>query len=463
MVKFGSSSSDSFAWRFSGMSLSQRFAIAVSVVMTLSGIVVGVVVNTIISSSVISNTAASTAIFVDGFVHPFVDGLDEESIATMTEMFETSALGRRIVSVKLWRPDGSIAYATDPELVGRSFPASQSLARAFSGELVAELDELDELESAGERRMGISLLEVYSPIRDPWSGEITGVAEFYEDATVLSETLRRARLTVLLVTVATTLVIGATLLGFVHTANRTIDRQRHDLDARTREAERVSEVNRQLRLRIQRAAARGVELNERYARRISADLHDGPSQLISFVALRISSLKNIPPTLQAECELIKETLDEAMREIRNVCSGLSLPEIGNLNLAAVVQRAVDSHERRTGTKVELRIGEVWDSADAAVKICVYRFVQEGLNNAFRHAQGRNQSIEFTTRDGELFLKLRNGPSTRPATYYSDRPLGLIGLRERIEVLGGTFGFSSEEGGEFEIWMSLPSTAGENDV
>lgn len=468
IAKSGPLVSDMFGRIFGSMSLSTRFAIAVAVAMAVSGLIVGTVVNRIITNSAISNAAAATAIVMDGLLLPLVREVDEigalssDPNETLRDILSKGVLGERIHSIKLWRPDGVVVYSQDPAMVGRKFELFDALERALQGELVAEIEELDHEESDYERQLGVPLLEVYTPIRDPWTGRILGVAEFYENATVLRETLNQATLVVAAITISAALLVGTTLFGIVHQASRTIERQRRDLRARTLEAERVSEVNRQLRLRVQRAASRGLALNEHHVRQLSADLHDGPAQLIGFAALRISSLKDIPPAWEAECATIKQTLDEAMREVRNICSGLSLPEIGELELGDVLRKAVQAHERRTGTHVTLEIGEIGGIVFPSMKYCAYRFVQEGLNNAYRHAEGRDQSIECKTRDGELFIMLKNGPATCPCLDDGKRPLGLVGLRERVEVLGGTFGFSAEPDAPVEMWMALPFGTGELD-
>lgn len=454
--------------RFRAVGLSTRFAIAVALAMAVSGLIVGTVVNRIITNSAISNAAAATAIVMDGLLLPLVREIDEsgslsiDPSESLRDILAQGALGGRIYSIKLWRPDGVVVYSQDETMIGRQFELFGALERALGGELVAKIEDLVHEEHAYERQFGIPLLEVYTPIHDPWTGRILGVAEFYENATVLRDTLRQARLVVLAITIASALLIGTTLFGIVHQASRTIERQRRDLRARTLEAERVSEVNRQLRLRVQRAASRGMAMNENHVRQLSADLHDGPAQLIGFAALRISSLKEVPPAWEAECATIKQTLDEAMREIRDICSGLSLPEIGGLELGEVLRKAVRAHERRTGTSVTLEIGEIDGMIAPSVKYCAYRFVQEGLNNAYRHAEGRDQSIECKTRDGELFIMLKNGPATCPCLDDGKRPLGLVGLRERVEVLGGTFGFSAEPDAPVEMWMALPFGTGELD-
>ena len=104
-------------------------------------------------------------------------------------MLSQGALGDRLASFKIWRRDGRVLYALDRTMIGRKFPPTDALRDAWNGTVVAELDELADEESANERAEDVPLLEIYSPIREPWSGEVVAVAEFYEIATEIKADL----------------------------------------------------------------------------------------------------------------------------------------------------------------------------------------------------------------------------------------------------------------------------------
>jgi signal transduction histidine kinase len=73
----------------------------------------------------------------------------------------------------------------------------------------------------------------------------------------------------------------------------------------------------------------------------------------------------------------------------------------------------------------------------AIKICVYRFIQEGLNNAFRHAGGIGQSVRCRCDSGSLLVSVRDRGAGGPhSAEEREVGLGLTGLRERVESLGG---------------------------
>jgi signal transduction histidine kinase len=173
--------------------------------------------------------------------------------------------------------------------------------------------------------------------------------------------------------------------------------------------------------------------------------------LIALASLRIDSeIFTSPGTRidkrEQEIVSIKLSLEEAMREIRNICRGLILPQIETSSLSEVLDRAVLAHEQRTGTVVGLtNLSHPLTLAQSA-KICVYRFVQEALNNAFRHGGGVGQRVVAFARDAKLVIEVSDkgdgfDPESLPPT-----SLGLAGLKERVESLGGEFEIATSRDG-----------------
>ena len=203
------------------------------------------------------------------------------------------------------------------------------------------------------------------------------VAEFYENATELIEILAVARRQSWLIVAGVAGLIGIALFGIVHRASTVIENQRRALQARIGEAQRLSEESRQLRVRAERASSRLSELNESFLRRISAELHDGPAQLVGLAALRLNSVgkaKRKEDRLR-ELKIMDDALREAIRDIRNICNGLSLPDIAGAPIGQTIERVVRAHEMRTGTMVVRRF-DLDQKVPHPIEICVFRFVQE---------------------------------------------------------------------------------------
>ena len=334
--------------RWNGLSLALQYGIAGGVVLACAMVAIGFWVTRVIEDGIKSNAASATALYVDSVIAPLLPELREDKPLdagvqqALDEVLSKGALGDRLASFKIWRRDGRVLYALDAAIIGQKFPPTDALQQAWNGHVVAELDELGDAESARERAKKVPLLEIYSPIREPWSGEVVAVAEFYENASEINANLQAARLQSWLVVAAVAAATMALLSGIVFRGSRTIQRQREALTERVAELSALLAQNRALRQRVQKASRSASAINERYLRRIGADLHDGPAQLVAFAALRMDSEalvdRNAPiGARRKEIAAIRSSLDEAMAEIRSICSGLVLPQIETADLAAIVE------------------------------------------------------------------------------------------------------------------------------
>ncbi|MDX8454590.1 sensor histidine kinase [Mesorhizobium sp. VK9D] len=440
---------------WSGLSLALQFVIAGGIGLLAVMLVVGLWVTSQIRDGVMQNSAATTALYVDSVIAPLLPDmrksqeLDDAVKRALDETLGQGALGKRLVSFKLWRRDGTILYSKDASLIGRQVQPNANLLAAFAGNVTVKYNRLEDEEDDKERSMGVPLLEIYNPVREPWSGEVVAVTEFYELSGDFEESLHSALLWSWLVVAGATAAALALLSGIVFRGSRTIVTQQAALEAKVSELQTALAQNSSLRQRVQRASRRATAINERYLRRIGADLHDGPAQLVALAALRMDSPVLVDPATpstlrEAEIAGIHKTLGEAMREIRGICNGLVLPQIEAQAVADILRLAVSEHERRTSTNVLLTLPERLPELGTSEKISVYRFVQEGLNNAYRHGKGKGQQVRATTKGGKLLVEVLDaGPGFDPAR---SEGLGLAGLRERIESIGGQFETLTGPGG-----------------
>jgi signal transduction histidine kinase len=450
--------------RWNDQSLARQFLLAGGLVAFAAMLLVGAFVTSLIEAAVTRNSAASTALYVDSIIAPLLPDmktnqmLDDVTTRALDETFGQGALGGKVISFKLWRRDGTILYATDKSMVGQRFGPSEGLQTAFSGQMVARFGLAEDPESKIERATGMPLLEIYNPILQPWSGEVVAVSEFYEVAGDFERSLYQAQLRSWAAVAGVTLAFFLILSAIVFRGSRTIDHQRQALTQRVAELSDLLSQNKALHARAQRASRRATALNESYLRRLGADLHDGPAQLVAYAALRVDSRlltdPATPPTArEAEVTTIKARLDEAMDEIRSICSGLVLPQIETAELPDVLQRAVNAHRQRTGVAVALSVSSGSRPLSPSAKICIYRFVQEALNNGFRHGGGVDQSVRQSFDDGNVVVEVADrGPGFDPQ-HIRPEGLGLAGLRERIESLGGTFEIITSKDGT-TVRMSL---------
>jgi signal transduction histidine kinase len=185
-------------------------------------------------------------------------------------------------------------------------------------------------------------------------------------------------------------------------------------------------------------------------RRVSADLHDGPAQLLS-LALLLSHALDPQSGVKNRSEKLKtvnSALADSLREIRSISAGLMLPEIKSANLEQVIRTAVQTHTTHTGGTVACDLRLQSPEVPDALKVCCYRFVQEALNNSLKHASGKGQSVTATEAGHTIVLTVSDhGPGLRqPGSSNITGGMGLIGMRDRIETLGGKLEISSSSEG-----------------
>jgi len=454
--------------------LAQRFMLA-SLFILIAGMAgIGVWIGNEIKNGVIHRTGATTALYVDSFVAPLLQELGSTSALSpqnneqLSKLLQDTPMGKEIVSFKLWDPTGKVVYSTDQETVGQTFPIGEELSLAIQGEVSSQISPLEAAENAPERATHTELLETYSPVRLSGTNEVIAVAEFYQTVDALNQEVVLAQRRSWLVVAGVTLVIYLLLAGFVRRASDTIEQQRTTLNDQISRLTELLSQNKELHDRVRRAAGSVATLNERILRRTGSELHDGPSQDLGLVLLKLDALigrceeGQAAPALVDELTSIQSSLQNAQKEIRAISTGLSLPQLAELSLQETVIRAVRAHERRTGSRVTLEVAPIPEQAALPVKITVYRVLQESLNNAYRHASGTNQEIRVFMDGDQLAIEVSDqGPgfAIQPSAAINGH-LGLAGMRERVESLGGYFSVKSEVGKGTRVMARLSLQAEE---
>jgi signal transduction histidine kinase len=456
--------------------LAQRFMLA-SLVILIAGMAgIGVWVGNEIKNGVIHRTGATTALYVDSFVAPLLQELGTSGSLSpahqdqLSRLLQDSSMGQQIVTFRVWDPTGKVIYSTDKTVVGKTFPVKEGMARAILGQVDSEISQLEAAENVPQRAVNSELLETYSPVRLSGTNEVIAVAEFYQTVDALNHEIAAAQRRSWLVVGLASLVIYLLLAGFIRGASNTIEGQQATMNDQIVRLTELLAQNQELHERVRRAAGSVATLNERFLRRIGSELHDGPAQDMALALLKLDAVigraeeRQEAPGLVEELTGIQSSLQNAHKEVRAISTGLSLPQLAELSLPETVIRAVRAHERRTGSRVELDIGPLPEQAALPVKITIYRVIQESLNNSYRHAAGAGQQIHVYMEADMLVLEdSDDGPGmVEPSKASLDGHLGLVGMRERVESLGGTFLVKSEPGKGTRITARLALRAEEGE-
>ncbi len=445
--------------------LARRFLLASLLVLVVGGLAIGWWVGSQLERGIIDRTASVTGLYVESFIAPHLESLDsgawltKADVASLDTLLSDTPLGEKIVALKIWRPDGVIVYSPDRSLIGDQFAVDGDLGQALNGTVVADISNLQNDENVDERARGFDrLLEMYIPIRERGGDRIVGAAEFYQMPTEIDQEVQTAQLQSWLAVSGAIVVVYLLLFGIVRQGSNTIRHQQVALQEHVTELQELLDQNEQLRGRSRLAAERNTTLSERQLRRISNDLHDGPGQMLALAALRLDEVEKVThdgPAEQATTD-IKSALSDALRDMRSIAAGLRLPELRTMSTADTVRRAVDDHTRHTKVPVDVDIADVLAEAPLPTKIALFRATQELLSNATRHGQGKDVSVALAGDRKEIRLTVGDGgPGLDPLRVGAEGHLGLAGIREQAELLGGGFEIGARPGGGAEVTVRWP--------
>lgn len=448
----------SSGWR--DASISVRFSVVAGLI-TLSGMfIVGEWAARRVEAGIIDNHAADAALYTDSVIAAHLQELSTSDVLSdggrekVTALLATF-LNRSMVGYRIWKGD-TLVHAERADLIGKRRPPSQMRAKAQSGEVVSALRPATSSQFLPSVAPGQRLLEIYAPVRRQGSSEIIALVETYEIAVTLESDVATARFGSWVIIGLIGALMQALQIVTAHGASRTIERQKRSLAERVETLSRMLAENNLLRLRTE-AGTRLAHNNERFLRKIGADLHDGPLQLLGIATLRLDDIRvqaaKAPQAIDLddieELEFVRECLAETAREIRDIAAGLSLPDLDAQPLEKVVTLSARRHERLSGLPVVLDIAGPLPHASQSLKECIYRLVQEGLSNVLRHAAGKGQRVRVQSGEGTLRVDVMDeGPGIVSGQSAEEGTAqGLIGLRDRVEALGGRLALAARpEGG-----------------
>jgi len=396
--------------------------------------------------------AAETAAFaLHGMSGPFAEGFANGTIPSgeVEELRSDVGMTAKILGVKnmmVWNRDGRKIFAVGQASMEQTFPLWRPWSGAASSGLAAAVTAIKEaVVRSGVPHIVGRRNEIDVPIQGAKGGKGVAVAPLHPQAAHLEANRSSTFPQIWSVAGLALLALVSGFDSMMALAERMMNRLRRGPGRRNTEIRTLPAADRYEDL-VQRDSASAAEVNESLLRRIGADMHDGIGQLLTVAMLRLDRL-SVENQDQGEIKSIRGILDEALTEVREVCVGLSMPHIDDLPIAEAVRTMVQRHERRTSTKVRLTLEKGLVEPGLAVKIAICRLIQEGLNNAFKHALGQGQSVRVRKAGPMLVVTVSDTGPGRPEPGQSEVPrlsvtgMGLVGLGARVKSVGGAITIS----------------------
>jgi len=214
---------------------------------------------------------------------------------------------------------------------------------------------------------------------------------------------------------------------------------------------------------LRRLSAQVLEAREEEKTRIARELHDELGQLLTALKMDLAWLRErLPPgdTDAAErAERMGRVLDQTVGSTRRISADLRPLMLDDLGLAEAANWLVGDFASRSGVQCEIRMtgnGEL-EGIDKSVATAIYRALQESLTNIARHAGARQAWVSVGADNGEIFFEVEDdGRGIAPADLAKTRSLGLKGMRERVDYLGGSIEVVRAPRGGTRVRVRLPA-------
>jgi signal transduction histidine kinase len=223
------------------------------------------------------------------------------------------------------------------------------------------------------------------------------------------------------------------------------------------EVERQRRSERQNREDLERLSARLVDVQEQERRTLARELHDEVGQALTAVKMDIGvALRGeVDRRTRNALEEARDLGETILRSVRDMSQLLHPSALDDFGLPATLTVYLRHFSHRTGIRAQL--AETMDTRLApAIELCVYRIVQEALNNVAQHSSASSCTVSLNAGNDMLRLVVEdNGCGPGGGRFAHGRGLGLIGMRERAQALGGTFAIGEREGGGTFLAVTLP--------
>ena len=208
---------------------------------------------------------------------------------------------------------------------------------------------------------------------------------------------------------------------------------------------------------LERLSSSLLDAQEAERRAISRELHDEVGQSLGALLVDLSRLStNLPPNqaqIRERLDHMKSVAERTVGTVRDIALLLRPSMLDDLGLVAALEWQGREVSRRSEMEVSVESDNVSGDLPDEYRICIYRLVQEALNNAVRHSQAHNAKVRVSSSADHIAVEISDDGSGFDT--HRTRGLGILGMEERVKRLGGTLTVTSSPGLGTVIQAELP--------
>ncbi len=231
-------------------------------------------------------------------------------------------------------------------------------------------------------------------------------------------------------------------------------------NAMTTEMARVQEELKRKEIVRGQLLQRLIHAQEEERLRIARELHDEAGQALTSMRMGlhlVAEADGVPEEIREQARELKALNSRTLENLRRLAMELRPPALDRLGLVTALEQYVADYGRRCGVRADFQVvGLDGKRLAPSVEISLYRIVQEALTNVARHAGASSVAVLLECREGEVVLIIEDdGQGFDPDTMMGNGHLGLPGMQERAETIGGQMTVESSPGDGTTVFVEVP--------
>lgn len=202
-----------------------------------------------------------------------------------------------------------------------------------------------------------------------------------------------------------------------------------------------------------------IQAQEEERRRLSREIHDGPAQSIANLVFRIELAQKLVDKdidkAKKELDELKRLIRESMQDIRKIIYDLRPMSLDDLGLVPTLKKFINNYIKQTNIIIEFEVAGSQQRLSKTYEVTIFRLIQEALNNIFKHAEATSGKVRLEFAEKTINIFVSDDGKGFNISQVNRNKYGLMGMRERCNLLGGDIDITSKPGKGTKVKIILP--------
>jgi two-component system sensor histidine kinase DegS len=206
-----------------------------------------------------------------------------------------------------------------------------------------------------------------------------------------------------------------------------------------------------------------IRAQEEERKRVAREIHDGPAQSMANIVMRAEFCQKLldlhPEKVRGELAALQDLVRSSLTDIRKIIFDLRPMVLDDLGLAPAIKRYLSDNKEKYGVQIEFLFIGQQQRLESSIEVALFRIIQEAVNNIRKHAQAKNAIVKVEMLPEKVNINIKDDgigfDLSKVMTDEKRDGYGLIGIRERVQLLEGEFNISTAPGRGTSIGISVP--------